>query len=281
MDLAKMLAEERRARLAAERLLEQKQAQLQGAYRKLDQHARQLSQEVQESRQEVAQMRDRHARVADELGEATEKIEVVEGQLWQALGTIRDGFALFDADGRLELANPAWLAPFEGLETVCPGADHVHVLDMLVEEGIVDLEGEDPEAWRKRMRDRWARRPIPDETLRLWNGQFRKLTDRPRPGGGIVSLSIDITELMRMWSAIEELPDGFVLYDADDRLLMCNGVYRDIYAASAAAIRPGATFEDILRHGLDRGQYVDAIGREDAWLEERLEAHRRAAHEIE
>lgn len=82
-------------------------------------------------------------------------------------------------------------------------------------------------------------------------------------------------------SAIEVLPDGFVLYDSDDRMVICNQQYLDIYKLSAPAMRPGARFEDILRYGLDRGQYVDARGNEEAWLKARLAAHRDADQMIE
>ncbi|MGF1447007.1 MAG: PAS domain S-box protein [Pikeienuella sp.] len=82
-------------------------------------------------------------------------------------------------------------------------------------------------------------------------------------------------------AACEALDDGFALYDASDRLVMCNGRYREIYAASAEVIVPGTRFEDILRHGLARGQYADAVGREDAWLRERLAAHRSDGMTIE
>ncbi|WP_188790139.1 hybrid sensor histidine kinase/response regulator [Salipiger pallidus] len=281
MGLSTRLAEERRARLAAERLLELKQAELFAANRKLDKHARALSSQIHETRAEITEIRSENQLVKSQLGLANEKIEMVEGQLWKALQTMRDGFAMFSADGMLELANPAFLAPFENLDSVGPGASYRHVLEMMVEEGIVDLQGEDPRAWQQQMLARWSDEVIEPVTMRLWTGQFIKVQDRRMPDGGIVSLSVDITELMRMWSAIEELPDGFVIYDADDRLFMCNEPYRALYSASAPAIVPGNSFEDILRYGLENGQYAAAVGREDDWLEERLTAHRRAQNELE
>ena len=281
MSLAEKLAEERRARLAAERLLELKQAELFAANRQLGQHARKLSEEIVETRAEVATVRDENQRVKSELGAANEKIEVVESQLWMALESIHDGFAMYNADRCLVLANPAWMSVFDGLDTIAPGASQAHILDMMVEEGIVDLQGEPGDLWRARMLNRWDQTPIPEETLRLWSGHFIKIEDRRTPDGGIVSLAVDITGLMRMWSAVEELPDGFVMYDSDDRLLMCNQRYRDFYAASAPAMVRGASFEDILRYGLTRGQYPEAVGREDAWLEERMEHHRAARTELE
>ncbi|MCX7815635.1 MAG: PAS domain S-box protein [Tepidimonas ignava] len=77
-------------------------------------------------------------------------------------------------------------------------------------------------------------------------------------------------------SAIETLPDGFALYDEHDRLVFCNERYRQIYAVSAPMLEPGRTFEEIIRYGAERGQYVEAVGRVDAWVAERLQRHRAA-----
>ena len=74
-------------------------------------------------------------------------------------------------------------------------------------------------------------------------------------------------------AAIEAMDDAFVLYDSDDRLVFCNDKYRSIYAASADLIVPGASFEQIVRKGAERGQYAEAIGRVDAWVAERMAAH--------
>ncbi|WP_296427412.1 diguanylate cyclase, partial [Yoonia sp.] len=82
-------------------------------------------------------------------------------------------------------------------------------------------------------------------------------------------------------AAIDALADGFVLYDKDDRLVLCNDRYRQIYASSAPIITLGARFEDILRDGLKHNQYADAIGREDVWLASRLQAHAVSDHMIE
>ncbi|MEY2897480.1 MAG: hypothetical protein RL669_1749 [Pseudomonadota bacterium] len=76
--------------------------------------------------------------------------------------------------------------------------------------------------------------------------------------------------------AIEALDDGFVLFDRGDRLALCNERFRQLYPRSAEFMVPGARFEDLLRIGLARGEYPEAAGREEAWLAERLETHRRA-----
>lgn len=85
----------------------------------------------------------------------------------------------------------------------------------------------------------------------------------------------------RLQTAISTLDDGFVLYDADDRFVMCNEEYRRIYVHSADLMVPGTPFEKIIREGVRRGQYPDARGDEEAWIAARLAAHREANTAIE
>ena len=85
----------------------------------------------------------------------------------------------------------------------------------------------------------------------------------------------------RLAAAVDALQDGFALYDADDRLVLCNDRYREIYPLSAPAMVPGTRFEDILRQGLDAGEYLDGVGREEEWLAERLAAHRTLENQAE
>ncbi|MBY5989481.1 PAS-domain containing protein [Roseovarius atlanticus] len=82
-------------------------------------------------------------------------------------------------------------------------------------------------------------------------------------------------------SAINSIEDGFALYDSRDRLVFANEKYLSYYELSRDAIVPGNTFEDILREGLRNGQYTDAIGREEEWLEERLAKHANPTAPIE
>ncbi len=75
-------------------------------------------------------------------------------------------------------------------------------------------------------------------------------------------------------SSIETIGEAFVIYDQEDRLAYCNERYREYYRASADLLVPGRRFEDIIRTGAERGQYAQAKGRVDAWVAERIAAHR-------
>jgi len=74
--------------------------------------------------------------------------------------------------------------------------------------------------------------------------------------------------------AIESISEGFVIYDAEDRLVLCNEAYRRLYPEAAGLMVPGTRFEEVLRSALKQGRYRDAIGREEEWLAERMRARR-------
>ncbi|MDP2016551.1 CHASE domain-containing protein [Hydrogenophaga sp.] len=80
--------------------------------------------------------------------------------------------------------------------------------------------------------------------------------------------------------AIDTVDEAFVLFDPDDRLVFCNEKYRQVYPLVAHLMVPGARFEDIVRSGAEHGEYRDAIGRVDAWVTERMLAHRSGNTEL-
>ena len=287
MDIAEKLAKERRARLAAERLLEHKSRELVVANQKLALHARGLSDQIVEQRQvtkvalsEAELLKGQNTRFLSDLEVAHSTAVMAERRLWDSIDTIRDGFAVFDANLKLVTANSAYSALFDG-QSIAPGISYHQVLQMLAETPLIALEGNTPQDWIADMLGRLDEDPIEPVVLPFTNGTWVKLVDRRARDGDLVSLALNITDQMRIWAAVEAIPDGFVLYDREDRLLTCNQRYREIYASSAPAMVPGAKFEDILRHGLAQGQHLDAVGREDDWLAERMEQHRNpvALHE--
>jgi len=81
----------------------------------------------------------------------------------------------------------------------------------------------------------------------------------------------------RLTEAIETISEGFSLYDSDDKLIVCNSHYRELFASHAEVMVPGTSFETILRTATGRGLIKDAEGREDAWVAERVARHHAAS----
>ena len=80
----------------------------------------------------------------------------------------------------------------------------------------------------------------------------------------------------RLESALNSMSDGFVMFDADDRLIISNQSYRDMYQLSAPFIEEGARFDDIVREGARRGQYPQLKGDIDSFIRE-LQQQRRSS----
>ena len=151
MSLAEKLAQERRARLAAERLLELKQAELTDANRKLGRHALALTKRIGATQAEIATFRNENERVKSDLNTANEKVEQAERRLWHSIQAFQDGFAFFDSNSKLIGANTAYLNIFEGVEEVAPGVSYVRILQVLTDEGLIDTEELSADAWRAMM----------------------------------------------------------------------------------------------------------------------------------
>jgi two-component sensor histidine kinase/ABC-type amino acid transport substrate-binding protein len=128
--------------------------------------------------------------------------------------------------------------------------------------------------------------PVPGALLLIvvwswfWNLHLRKEMAR-RTKALVQSERTRRASEERMMAALAAIDEGFVIYDADDRLVMSNSKYLEIYKESADLLVPGAKFEEIMRQGIARGLYSEAMGREEDFVSERLERHRKAEGTIE
>jgi diguanylate cyclase (GGDEF)-like protein/PAS domain S-box-containing protein len=74
----------------------------------------------------------------------------------------------------------------------------------------------------------------------------------------------------RLREAIDILPQGIVFLDSEGRYILWNKKYAEIYSRSSDLFKPGARLQDTIRIGVERGDYPEAIGREEEWIAERL-----------
>jgi PAS domain S-box-containing protein len=130
-----------------------------------------------------------------------------------------------------------------------------------------------------------ARNPVPHRFERLRpDGTLIEIRGTPMPDGGFVTTYMDMSERKRaeenvarsealLRGAIDAVNEAFVLFDPDDRLVMCNQRYREAYPRVAHLMEPGVTFEALVRAGLAIGDYPEALGREEEWLAQRIAAH--------
>lgn len=218
--------------------------------------------------------------------EAQETARMLQERLIAAIETVPDGFVLFDAEDRLVICNQKYREIYgQASELMQPGTLFEDGLRAGVERGDYVAAIGREEDWIAERMEAHRNPPVEPIEQQLSNGLWIRITERRTPEGGIVGFRTDITEIKqreldlrvaqeRLVSAIEAVPDAFVLYDADDRMVICNQKYRDFYADSADVMVPGNSFEHIIRTGAERGQYAEANGRVEEWVTERLDLHR-------
>jgi diguanylate cyclase (GGDEF)-like protein len=229
------------------------------------------------------------------LETALDRSDAASARQREILDKLEAALVLYDADDRIELVNDDFRALYAVLgDLVRPGTRFESLLRASVERQLIGPAQADPEAWiAQRLREH--REPHGALIRQMPDGRWRRIVEQRLADGSLLSHSIDVTELVaneqalgaarreaeqarqRLVDAIEALPDAFVYFDAEDRLAICNLRYRELYRESAPAIAEGASFEELLRYGLAHGQYPQALGREAAWLEERLQGHRHPA----
>jgi len=82
------------------------------------------------------------------------------------------------------------------------------------------------------------------------------------------------TARRRLIDAIENSSEGFAFFDPDDRLVLCNTRYRELlYPNTDMDIEEGTMFEAMIRRAAERGHIVDAEGRIDEWVADRMALH--------
>lgn len=79
-------------------------------------------------------------------------------------------------------------------------------------------------------------------------------------GAHLIGIAVDITEQkslaektveadLRLRDAIETIPEAFVLWDADDRLVLCNSHFQRLHKLPDTAVAPGTSYETIIEVG--------------------------------
>ncbi|WP_170153127.1 PAS-domain containing protein [Roseiarcus fermentans] len=227
---------------------------------------------------------------------------LVSDSLRQFVAQSPKAMAMFDREMRYLAASARWLA-FMGLERTPVGRGHY--------EDYPDGGGIWKGAHRRCLAgaietsegERFVR---PDGRVRWLSYEICPWRDGDGAIGGLVISGDDVTARIeaeqraedltrrleealrraeeaerRLGDAIEIIPGGFLLYNSDDRLVVCNQATREMYPALADVLRPGAPFDRILRAGLDRGHGPVEPGQEEAWVRARTERRRNPSGAIE
>ncbi len=238
-------------------------------------------------RQRVEDFRSREfQRLADSFNDMIARLEqttVSRDRVDNILNSMAELVVVTDRQGRIRASNRAAQDLFGLQESALRGRS---VLDFL-------RDGETGEEVAALAPDRISGRVQFHEAICLTGQEARlPVAVSAAPLGGsegeseaIIYVALDIADLKkaqtdqaeaerRLRTAIESMSEGFALFDAEDRLVVFNSKYKEIYGDSAEVIEVGARFEDIIRFGVERAQYAEALGRVEDFVRERIAQHR-------
>ncbi len=215
--------------------------------------------------------------------------------LARALDGLDVGVAVFDAAGRLAGCNRRYHALFPGTDVL--EAAGAHYRDLLAQHAATVLDpGESPRVQQMAQRERPADRPLPSpQLLQRRDGGWLELEERVGGDGDLICQWTDVTRRLdaetevvrlqaRLRDAIQSLPDGIALFDADDRLDLHNSAFAERYGLDPHDSLVGRRFEDLLRLMIEAGVHgpvgADAAAR-DRWIAAAVARHRAPAGPIE
>jgi diguanylate cyclase (GGDEF)-like protein/PAS domain S-box-containing protein len=255
---------------------------------------------LEASRTEIIAERER-ARMA-EMAALTDqaKVKEVAERFDTAINNMTEGLCFFDGARRLIVCNRRFIDMY-GLppESIHPGTTLQEIVDLRFEAGSFPaMTKEEYLSWRGSI----AVSDEPSDTVvELKDGRVFEIHHRPMPDQGWVATHEDVTSKHKAAKALTEakaaaeraestaraahatlvdalnvVPEGLAVFDSDDRLTLWNQRYAEMYVHTGDILRSGVSFEELVRAGLHLGQYPEAAGREEAWLQERLARHRQA-----
>lgn len=85
----------------------------------------------------------------------------------------------------------------------------------------------------------------------------------------------------RLRDAIESLSDGFALFDAEDRLVMCNTAFLDIWPEFRPIVDNRPSFAELVDLLAGHGSTIGSLVAPERWKQERLARHRDAGAHVQ
>ncbi|HEU0060525.1 MAG TPA: PAS-domain containing protein, partial [Hyphomicrobiaceae bacterium] len=246
-------------------------------------------------RQQALESQARHSRA---LRQREEELRLHKEKLDAALDNMLQGLAMFDAEQRLIVCNRRY-AEMYGLtaEQVRPGTTVRQIFEYRLANGFYHVKDSESfvGSWTSSFGDASAR------IQELADGRIISVVRRQMPNGGRIVTHEDITERQKLNAqlqrqhqhlrqqeeklraqnlqldvALNNMSQGLCLFDANQRVVIANRRYADMYGISPDLLREGTSLQQILEARASVGLYDNEAARQ--WAHDGLlNAHKQAA----
>jgi PAS domain S-box-containing protein len=233
-------------------------------------------------------LKERQQLMADrEYAETTRR--QAEVQLSDAIESISEGFALYDASDRLVLSNKRFTNFLYRLSgSGAPiGKTFGDMVRRAAEGGLVPAAEGRVEEWIEERLDA-HRNPSGPHVYQLRDGRWFQVNERETRDGGRVAVYMDITELKQheqeldtankekdtalreLNAVLDNIQYGILFMDENLVIRMTNRAYRDIWGIEEAFYTPGRTLIDDIARTRELGLYMTESDDFDELVQSRL-----------
>jgi diguanylate cyclase (GGDEF)-like protein/PAS domain S-box-containing protein len=193
-----------------------------------------------------------------------------------ALNNMSQGLVMFDASSKLVVSNARFLEIYNlSSRVVKPG---LSLLDLLKHRKKRGSFSGDPQEYHAKLLEQISKRKLTTNTVATPTGRIIQIVNQPMSDGGWVATHEDITEKVeaknaiskkeeQLHSALENIPQGVCMYDASQRLIICNKRYTDLYGLTDEQTKPGTPLQTILQHRIASGNAPEDF---ETYIRERL-----------
>lgn len=217
--------------------------------------------------------RSGHAnRASDKLRQLA---EVAHARMMRAMNATTDGFALYDSSDRLTFYNNRFVDFHPSTaDLIKPGVSFEILLKNGVMRNAYELNGMSPQIYiHWRLQQHFS--PGDSHEYELSDGRWIRNSEQPTEDGGIVSTLTDITEIKKREieiarisvdlnrtsdhfnEALNNMIQGLCMFDNNQRLIICNERYLEMYGFSEEVVKPGISISDVMRYSISLGNYRD------------------------
>ncbi|HLZ02255.1 MAG TPA: PAS-domain containing protein [Bradyrhizobium sp.] len=180
-----------------------------------------------------------------------------------ALESATQAICVYDADNRVVLFNRRFIEIFNmSADVIRPGLTYREVMEHSAACGNFA-----PDSVEQRCRDRFAQvaagKPFSAQQ-EMPSGIIMTLDVKLLPGGAWMTVCDDITQRAKLESelqlqterierAVAHMSHGLTMYGADERLVVCNEQYLQVYGLDPGVVKPGITHREVIEHWVSRG----------------------------
>jgi diguanylate cyclase (GGDEF)-like protein len=183
-----------------------------------------------------------------------------------ALSNMSQGLVMFDTAGRLVVCNDRYRQMYKlSPDLVKPGCTVLDLLKYRVTNGTFFGN---PEKYVGNLLATITEGETEKHEAETGDGRIIFVVNQPMAGGGWVATHEDVTEKVRaeklneqqkfqLDAALENMSQGLCMFDAKQRLVVCNKRYAELYGLNADQTKPGTSLRRILEHRVTCGAAPD------------------------